>query len=131
MFDDYRLAAALLDAEATLPATLRVAVAYPLGVLDEDRISLAMALDQQFQEAADAMSNKVNKTLSDDELKEVYALYKQATVGDVNIDRPGMLDFKGKAKWDSWNSKKGMDKEKAKQEYIDFVNKMAEKHGRQ
>ncbi len=36
----------------------------------------------------------MNKTLSDEELKEIYALYKQATVGDVNIDRPGMLDFK-------------------------------------
>lgn len=23
-------------------------------------------------------------------------------------DKPGMLDFKGKAKWESWNGKKGM-----------------------
>jgi hypothetical protein len=28
-----------------------------------------------------------------------YALFKQAKVGDVNIPRPGMLDFQGKAKW--------------------------------
>ena len=27
-------------------------------------------------------------------LQEIYSLYKQATVGDVNTDRPGMLDFK-------------------------------------
>lgn len=47
-----------------------------------------------FEEAVDLVSNKINKTLSNDELKEVYALYKQATVGDVNVDRPGMLDFK-------------------------------------
>ena len=32
---------------------------------------------------------------------QIYALYKQATVGDINTERPGMLDFKGKAKWDS------------------------------
>ncbi len=47
-----------------------------------------------FEKAVEDINNKVNKTLSDEELKEVYALYKQATVGDVNIDRPGMLDFK-------------------------------------
>ena len=34
-------------------------------------------------------------------------VYFQATVGDVNTTRPGMLDFTGKAKWDAWNSKKG------------------------
>ena len=62
-------------------------------------------------------------------LPQVYALYKQATVGDVNVARPGMLDFKGKAKWDAWNTKKGMDQEKAKAEYTAFAKKMMEKHG--
>ena len=55
-----------------------------------------------FEEAVDTISNKVNKTMTNDELKEIYGLYKQATVGDINTERPGMLDFKGKAKWDSW-----------------------------
>ena len=53
-----------------------------------------MSLDAEFEAAADTIKNKVNKTLSDDELKEVYALYKQATCGNVNIDKPGMLDLK-------------------------------------
>ena len=44
-----------------------------------------------FEEAVETISNKMNKTMSNDELKEIYALYKQATVGDVNVDRPGML----------------------------------------
>jgi len=87
------------------------------------------SLDEQFQQAVDSISNKVNKTLTDEELKEVYALYKQATVGDVNVSRPGMLDFKGKAKWDAWNTKKGMNGDQAKQEYVDLAKKMAEKHG--
>ena len=38
--------------------------------------------------------DQVRKTLNDDELKEVYALYKQATFGDVNIEKPGMMDLK-------------------------------------
>merc|ERR1712117_692421 len=55
--------------------------------------------------------------------------YKKATVGDINVPRPGMLDFKGKAKWDAWNTKKGMAQDKAKEEYIAFSKKMLEKHG--
>merc|ERR1712013_390413 len=61
----------------------------------------AMGVEEDFASAAEDISNNVNKTLSDEELKEVYALYKQATIGDVNTSRPGMLDFKGKAKWDA------------------------------
>ena len=44
---------------------------------------------------------------ADDEMLKLYGLYKQATVGDVNTDRPGMLDFAGKAKWDAWSGNKG------------------------
>jgi len=71
----------------------------------------------------------MGKTLSDDELKEVYALYKQATIGDVNTSRPGMLDFKGKAKWDAWNGKKGMDQTEAKEKYIALAAQLKAKHG--
>jgi len=88
-----------------------------------------MGLEEEFLAAAEDISNNVNKTLSDDELKEVYALYKQGTVGDVNTSRPGMLDFKGKAKWDAWSSKKGLAQEEAKQQYVVLVGKLKEKHG--
>ena len=43
--------------------------------------------------------------------------------------RPGMLDFKGKAKWDSWNTKKGLGQEDAKQQYVALAAKLKEKHG--
>lgn len=82
-----------------------------------------------FEEAVDMVNNKMNKQLSNDELKEIYALYKQATVGDVNVDRPGMLDFKGKAKWDAWDSKKGMSQDDAKTKYVAFANEMVAKYG--
>ena len=62
-------------------------------------------------------------------MKEVYALYKQATVGDINTERPGMFDMKGKAKWDAWNSKKGMSQDEAKQNYVDLSKQLKEKHG--
>ena len=53
-----------------------------------------MGLEEEFQEAAEMLRSKINKTLSDEELKEIYALFKQATCGDINIEKPGMLDLK-------------------------------------
>jgi acyl-CoA-binding protein len=34
---------------------------------------------------------------------QVNALFKQATEGDCNIPKPGMLAFAAKKEWDSWN----------------------------
>jgi diazepam-binding inhibitor (GABA receptor modulating acyl-CoA-binding protein) len=46
------------------------------------------------------------------------------------VDRPGMLDLKGKAKWDAWNGLKGtLSQDEAKQKYIELVKTLAEKHG--
>lgn len=56
---------------------------------------------------------------------DLYALYKQATVGNATGDRPGMLDLKGRAKYDAWAKKKGMTKDAAMQAYIDLVGKHA------
>ncbi|XP_078046432.1 acyl-CoA-binding protein-like isoform X2 [Augochlora pura] len=80
-----------------------------------------MSLDQKFQEACASVKD-LSKRPTDNELLELYALFKQATDGDVNTTRPGMLDLKGKAKWDTWKAKQGMSKDSAKEAYI----KMAE-----
>ena len=34
----------------------------------------------------------------------------QATVGKCTTSRPGMMDFVGRAKWDSWNNLENMNK---------------------
>ncbi|GLH14212.1 hypothetical protein R5R35_003604 [Gryllus longicercus] len=88
-----------------------------------------MSLEEQFQQAAEDVK-KLAKTPSDDELLEIYALFKQGTVGDVNTARPGMLDFKGKAKWDAWDSKKGMSTDAAKEAYIAKVKQLIETYGK-
>jgi hypothetical protein len=36
----------------------------------------------------------------------VRPILLQGSVGDIDTSKPGLLDFKGKAKWESWNSKK-------------------------
>ena len=51
----------------------------------------------------------------------MYSLFKQATVGDCNTERPGMFDPKGKAKWDAWDGRKGMSKEDAEKAYAELI----------
>ncbi|KAF8589455.1 acyl-CoA-binding protein [Ramaria rubella] len=48
-----------------------------------------------------------------------YAHYKQGTIGNVNTERPGLLDFVGKAKWDAWKGVEGKSKEDAQKAYVD------------
>ncbi|KAF7691943.1 acyl-CoA-binding domain-containing protein 7 [Silurus meridionalis] len=66
---------------------------------------------------------------SDQELLDLYGLYKQATVGDINIDAPGMMDRKGKAKWDAWNSRKGISTDDAMTAYIGIAKELINKYG--
>mmetsp|Transcript_28562 Transcript_28562/g.45835 ORF Transcript_28562/g.45835 Transcript_28562/m.45835 type:complete len:84 (+) Transcript_28562:65-316(+) len=58
---------------------------------------------------------------SNEQMLELYGWFKQANVGDVNTDRPGMLDFKGKSKWDAWEKCKGTSKEDAMGKYVEAV----------
>ncbi|KAM9649974.1 acyl-CoA-binding domain-containing protein 7 isoform 2-T3 [Morphnus guianensis] len=87
-----------------------------------------MTLQDDFDGAAEDVK-KLKTRPTDDELKELYGFYKQATVGDINIECPGMLDLKGKAKWEAWNLKKGLSKEDAMNAYISKAKAMVEKYG--
>ena len=71
-----------------------------------------MTPTEQFEDAQKRVKT-LTEAPSNDELLELYALYKQATVGDVSGSRPGMMDFKGRAKFDAWTKKKGTAKEAA------------------
>jgi len=57
-------------------------------------------------------------------LLKIYALYKQASVGDVDGKRPGFTDMMGRAKWDAWNELKGKAAGEAQQEYIDLIESL-------
>ena len=82
-----------------------------------------MSLDAEFDQAQKAV-----KTLSsrpgNDTLLDLYALYKQASVGNVLGSRPGMLNIKERAKYDAWAKRKGQDSEACKQAYVDLVGKL-------
>ncbi|XP_005387203.1 PREDICTED: acyl-CoA-binding domain-containing protein 7 [Chinchilla lanigera] len=87
-----------------------------------------MSLQADFDKAA-AEVRKLKSRPEDEELKELYGLYKQAVVGDVNIACPAVLDLKGKAKWEAWNLKKGLSKEDAMRAYISKAKELMEKYG--
>lgn len=78
---------------------------------------------QQFDNAA-ARSKQFTKRPSNEELLQLYALYKQATEGDVSAERPGSFDFKAIAKFDAWEELKGKSKEQAMQEYVNLVDRL-------
>lgn len=62
------------------------------------------------------------------ELKlEMYALFKQATEGDVSGKKPGLTDFVGRMKYSAWENIKGMSSEKAMQTYVNKVNDIIKK----
>ncbi len=57
-------------------------------------------------------------------LLQIYALYKQASGGDVDGKRPGFTDMVGRAKWDAWNGLKGKSADEAMQEYVDLIESL-------
>ncbi|KAL7835873.1 hypothetical protein SRHO_G00282200 [Serrasalmus rhombeus] len=87
-----------------------------------------MTLQKEFEQYADDVK-KVKTRPTDQELLDLYGFYKQAVVGDINIDKPGMTDLKGKAKWDAWNSRKGMSKDDAMTAYIALAKESINKYG--
>lgn len=66
----------------------------------------------------------LTKRPSNEDLLALYAHYKQATAGDVAGKRPGMTDFKGRAKYDAWARLKGTDAESAMQAYVAKVGQL-------
>ncbi len=57
-------------------------------------------------------------------LLQLYSLFKQGSVGDVQGERPGMMDFVARAKYDAWAGLKGKSTEVAQQAYIDLIESL-------
>ena len=85
-----------------------------------------MTLTESF-EGAQKRVKTLKESPGNDELLELYALYKQATVGDATGSRPGMLDFVGRAKFDGWAKRKGTSKDAAMTAYVAMVDRLMKK----
>jgi acyl-CoA-binding protein len=87
-----------------------------------------MALKDKFKEAQDRVQ-KLSKRPSNQQLLELYGLFKQAAEGDVTGSRPGLLDLKGRAKFDAWAGRQGLSKDQAMKKYVALVDTLAEELG--
>ncbi|CAO3594705.1 unnamed protein product [Absidia cylindrospora] len=52
---------------------------------------------------------------------QLYAFYKQVSIGNVNTARPGLFDMVGRAKWDAWKKLEGLNKLEAQHCYVDIL----------
>jgi len=76
-------------------------------------------------EAAVANSKNLTERPDNATLLKIYALYKQASVGDNAEKKPGFVDMVGRAKWDAWNGLKGTDSKGAMQQYVDLIESLS------
>jgi diazepam-binding inhibitor (GABA receptor modulator, acyl-CoA-binding protein) len=82
-------------------------------------------LNKKFKQAQDKVNNLDERPDNATSLR-LYALYKQATQGDVSGDRPGAMDMIRRVKYDAWAQVKGMSANEAMQGYIDLADSLEE-----
>jgi len=76
-------------------------------------------------ETALADSKNLSERPDNNTLLKIYALYKQASVGDNEDKKPGFSDMVGRAKWEAWNSLKSTSSTDAMQQYIDLIESLS------
>lgn len=82
-----------------------------------------MSIQETFEKSVKEAQSLTERP-SNEDLLLIYSLYKQATEGDNNTERPGGFDFKTAAKYNAWDKLKGMSKEDAMNQYIDLISRL-------
>lgn len=77
-------------------------------------------VDTLFKQAAEDVT-KLSEAPDNSVKLKLYALYKQASEGDVKGEKPSMFDFVAGAKYNAWAELSGTDRFAAKQKYVDLV----------
>jgi diazepam-binding inhibitor (GABA receptor modulating acyl-CoA-binding protein) len=86
-------------------------------------------IEKEFNTVVDVIkTTEKNNMLTDNDKLDMYKYYKQATVGDCNIDKPWSIYFEACAKWNAWNSIRNMSKENAMIEYINLYKNLLQKN---
>ncbi len=81
------------------------------------------ANNSRFEQAAVA-AKLLPQRPDNDTLLQLYALYKQGSVGDVSGEKPGFFDFVAAAKYEAWERFQGLSQDDARSQYIDLVTKL-------
>lgn len=75
-------------------------------------------------ETAVADSKTLAERPDNDTLLQMYALFKQASSGDVSGKRPGFMDLVGRSKFDAWAKLEGTSADEAMQTYVDLIESL-------
>ena len=81
-----------------------------------------------FSEAKEKVK-ALKKVPTNEEKALLYGLYKQATVGNINIQQPFILSFVETTKWNAWNKQKDKSTDEAETAYIETVAALINKYG--
>ena len=81
------------------------------------------SLEARFDEAV-VQSKSLPQRPDNATLLRIYALYKQASSGDVAGKRPGMTDFVARAKHDAWAALQGKPPKDAMQDYVELIESL-------
>jgi len=79
-----------------------------------------MSLQDEFDQALAASKNLPERP-DNMTLLKIYALFKQASAGDAQGERPGFTDMVGRAKYDAWHALGGMTKDDAMRQYVALI----------
>jgi len=80
-------------------------------------------LQAQFAQAQQDV-NGLTERPGNDTLLKLYALYKQATLGDATGEPPSSFDFVRRAKFDAWCAMKGTSAEDSMRRYIELATSL-------
>lgn len=84
--------------------------------LDENK---KMNFDQAAQKVKTLSKEPDNKTKL-----LLYGLYKQSTVGDINISEPSIWYAVARAKWHAWKEQEGKSQDQSKREYVSLAEQL-------
>jgi acyl-CoA-binding protein len=82
-----------------------------------------MSTESELFESAAVAVKALQERPDDATLLELYALYKQGSVGDVSGPKPGFFDFVGTAKYEAWEKLQGTSQEDSQAKYIEIARK--------
>lgn len=84
---------------------------------------MSKTIEERFEIAVEEIKNLPHKP-EQHELLQLYGLYKRATVGVCNINKPWGFQIESSLKWNAWNNVSQLTKNQAMTTYIKVVNKL-------
>ena len=84
-------------------------------------------LDSRFQEAVSKASEMTQASLPQDMQLRLYAFYKQATFGHLDLQQSGAYHLRDAFKINAWMQISHLAPEEAKENYIEIINAILKK----